>query len=118
MTDNHLDNEALGPEGSYYDHVKQQEEEKKRQKDDALFPLIIATTYLILGFIFHMWHPGWLIFFAIPLHYVKFNSWKEFFCFPVTVALIYLILGFFFHLWHPGWLIFLVIPFYHITNGK
>lgn len=111
------ENNGLGPEGSYYDHLKQKEAEEKRRKDEAGFPIIITITYLILGFVFHLWHPGWLLFFAIPLHYMEFKSTREMILNPVSATVIYLILGFFFHLWHPGWLIFLFIPFAYI-GGK
>lgn len=111
MTDNLFENDGLGPEGSYYDAMRQEEEKARRRKNDAMFPVIITATYLVLGAIFNMWHPGWLLFFAIPLRYIRFNSWKEMLCNPIMVTLIYLVLGFFFHLWHPGWLIFLLIPF-------
>ena len=31
-------------------------------------PLIaVALIYLVLGFFFGLWHPGWLVFLAIPL---------------------------------------------------
>lgn len=29
-------------------------------------PLLVLTSYLILGLFFHLWHPGWVIIFSIP----------------------------------------------------
>ncbi len=108
--------EGLGPEGSYYEAKVRQEEEARRQKGDAMFPLAITALYLILGFGFHLWHPGWLLFLTIPLRYMHFNSRIEKYTNPVMVTLIYLAMGCFFGLWHPGWLIFLAIPFGAIAS--
>lgn len=33
------------------------------------YPLLVALVYLILGFCFGLWHPGWVIFFTIPFYY-------------------------------------------------
>lgn len=102
---------GLGPEGSYYEDKARREHEARRQKSDAMYPLIITTLYLVLGFGFHLWHPGWLLFLTIPLHYMHFTSRFEQLTNPVMITLIYLVMGFFFGLWHPGWMIFLAIPF-------
>ena len=102
--------DALGPEGSYYEAKRREEEQQRRHKSDAAYPVVITVLYLVLGACFGLWHPGWLIFLTIPLHYLHFNSLKARLTPPVSVVLIYLVLGFFFNLWHPGWLIFLVIP--------
>ncbi len=110
------DHEGLGPEGSYYEQKAREEARMRRVKGDAMFPLMITTLYLVLGFMFGLWHPGWLIFLTIPLRYMHFNSRMEQFTNPVMVTLIYLVLGCFFGLWHPGWLVFLAIPFGAIAN--
>lgn len=115
--------DALGPEGSYYEAKRREEEAKKREaqkerhkKDAARYPVTITVLYLVLGGFFNLWHPGWLLFLTIPLHYIPFNSVKERLVHPVSITLLYLILGIFFDLWHPGWLIFLVIPFQYIKK--
>ncbi len=102
--------ETLGPEGSYYEAKARAEEAERRRKSDAMFPIMITALYLVLGSVFGLWHPGWLVFLTIPLHYMHPRTRLQQLCNPVMVTLIYLVLGFFFHLWHPGWLIFLVIP--------
>lgn len=112
------DHEGLGPEGSYYEAVKQKKAESQRQKSDAMFPILISGLYLVLGACFNLWHPGWLIFLTIPLHYMRPKNRLEQLCNPVMIVLIYLVLGFFFHLWHPGWLIFLAIPLGAIANHE
>lgn len=46
-------------------------EQKRRKKALFMFPypVFIALCYLWLGFAFHLWHPGWLIFLTIPIYY-------------------------------------------------
>lgn len=102
--------DALGPEGSYYEAKAREEERRRRAKMDAVYPILMVALYLILGFVFGLWHPGWLVFLTIPLHYLHFDSLRARLTHPVSIVLIYLMLGCFFNLWHPGWLIFLVIP--------
>lgn len=49
-----------------------QREERRRRKKALLrfpYPVFAALCYLWMGFIFHWWHPGWLIFLTIPLYY-------------------------------------------------
>ncbi len=108
MTDQNQN--PLGPEGSYYEAKARREEEQHRKRMGGLYPVFITGLYLFLGSVFHLWHPGWLLFFTIPLYYMHPKTPLQKLCNPVMITLIYLVLGFFFHLWHPGWLIFLAIP--------
>ena len=39
---------------------------------DVLVPILTVGVYLVLGFVLKAWHPGWVIFFAIPLYF----TWK------------------------------------------
>lgn len=102
--------DALGPEGSYYEARRREEERKRKEKSEATYPLMMVGLYLVLGVFLNLWHPGWLIFLTIPLHYMQFHSLRARLTNPVSITLAYLMLGFFFGLWHPGWLIFLLIP--------
>ncbi len=108
MTDTHHD--PLGPEGSYYEAKAKKEQEHYRHKMAALYPIFITGLYLVLGCFFDLWHPGWLLFFTIPLFYMNPTTPLQRLGNPVMITLIYLVLGLFFDLWHPGWLIFLAIP--------
>ncbi|MEA5013597.1 MAG: hypothetical protein VB099_03450 [Candidatus Limiplasma sp.] len=102
--------EPLGPEGSYYEAKARRDQERFHRKMAGVYPLFITGLYLVLGFLFGLWHPGWLLFLTIPLFYMRpATPWQKL-TNPVAITLIYLILGFYFHLWHPGWMIFLVIP--------
>ena len=103
--------EPLGPEGSYFETKAREEYARNRQKLYQIYPLLVTILYLFLGFAFHLWHPGWLVFLTIPIFYMSPAATPmQKLCNPVMITLIYLILGFFFHLWHPGWIIFLLIP--------
>ncbi len=33
----------------------------------GIVSFLCAAVYLYLGFVLHLWHPGWLIFFAVPI---------------------------------------------------
>ena len=102
--------DALGPEGSYYEAKAREEAQKRRKEKDAAYPLLMTVLYLFLGFCFDAWHPGWLVFLTIPLRYMHAQSWKARLTNPAFITLVYLVLGCVFHLWHPGWLVFLLIP--------
>lgn len=77
-------------------------------------PLICLIIYLFLGFEKQLWHPGWVIFLAIPVVplILKPKGFKA--AYPLFVLIIYLLLGFFINWWHPGWIIFLTIPVFYI----
>ncbi|MEA4998292.1 MAG: hypothetical protein VB087_02775 [Candidatus Limiplasma sp.] len=103
-------NNPLGPEGSYFDAKALEEARALERKWDGIYPVFITILYLVLGFLFQLWHPGWLLFLTIPLYYMKPKTEADRWLNPVMITLIYLVLGFFFNLWHPGWMIFLAIP--------
>ena len=71
------DHDGLGPEGSYFENKARREEEARRARGDAMFPVWITALYLVLGFVFGLWHPGWLLFLTIPIHYMHFDSQWE-----------------------------------------
>ena len=98
--------------------------------EDMLFPLV-TVAYLIMGFVWDLWHPGWLIFVVAALlspilsainrpklrpekkssHLGPVVDWDRInaaFCAIVFLVAIpaYLVLGLVWNLWHPGWLIF------------
>ncbi len=37
------------------------------KKVTAVTPILAILTFLILGFCFDKWHPGWLVFFLVPI---------------------------------------------------
>ncbi|MCE5344114.1 MAG: hypothetical protein LLF96_11115 [Eubacteriales bacterium] len=105
-----MTNDAIGPEGSYFEAQEKERTQENEQKWNAVYPIFITFLYLMLGFSFHLWHPGWLVFMTIPLYYMKPKTTAERWLNPVMITLIFLVLGLFFGLWHPAWMLFLVIP--------
>lgn len=96
---------------------------KKNLADDlewAIGPIVSIVSvivYLILGFCFNLWHPGWLIFLLVPfvsgtVEAIRHRDPSKF-LYPVLIVFVYLSLGFFFNLWHPWWILFLTIPVYY-----
>ena len=37
------------------------------------YPVCVTIVYLILGFAFNLWHPGWILFITIPVYYSFFG---------------------------------------------
>ena len=77
---------------------------------------VVATVvYLILGFAFHAWHPGWLVFLLIPvadsiIACIRERSPRPF-SYSVFCAFVYLLLGFYVEgAWLWGWMVFVTIP--------
>ena len=108
--------DPLGPEGSYFEAKARKDEDRAIRQLSGAYPIFIVVTYLILGFVFHLWHPGWLVFMTIPIFYMHPKTTREWLTNPVAITLAYLVLGFFFHLWHPGWVLFLAIPLFAVWN--
>jgi hypothetical protein len=72
-----------------------------------------------MGFIWDLWHPGWIVFLTIPVYYAVVNAIKSrAVSYTLIIVLIYLAIGFIWNLWHPGWIIFLFIPIIHWFTGK
>ena len=112
-TENQNEADDLLPNGSYFEHKARQEAaERERRRNDFPYPIWVTAAYLVMGFVFHMWHPGWIIFLTIPLFYLKEDERTPVRLLgnPVMVTIIYLLLGTVCNLWHPGWLVFLLIP--------
>lgn len=102
------------PNGSFFDHLRDQ------RRKAFPYPFAVAFAYLVLGFVFHLWHPGWIIFLTIPLYYLPAaqRTPMRLLCNPVMITIIYLLLGCFCNLWHPGWLVFLLIPILNAAMNR
>lgn len=90
---------------------------------DAELPLglLAIICYIIIGFCYDLWHPGWLIFFLIPIistfiHAVRRHN-PDLFAYPVLVVLVFLYVGLVHFVWHPTWVVFLTIPLYYSVTG-
>lgn len=95
------------------DTLKLKRYKSKKNKIVALMPFLCTITFMILGMVYDLWHPGWMVFLLIPVTAILINTnFKN-----AVVALspflsvgIFMVLGFVYDLWHPGWLVFLSIP--------
>lgn len=83
------------------------------------FPIdmIVVIAYIIMGVMWNLWHPGWLIFFIIPIWHsvavaIRHKNLRQI-AYPLITIVIFISLGIFKNLWHPGWIVFLTIPIYY-----
>ncbi|MDE6660941.1 MAG: hypothetical protein K2J93_03845 [Anaeroplasmataceae bacterium] len=89
-----------------------------RNKIIAATPMITIIIYLLLGFCLDAWHPGWIVFFAIPIVPMLLGKVTLMGLYPLLVVIAYLLMGLIGNLWHPGWIIFLTIPVVEIFLPK
>lgn len=83
--------------------------------------LLVPIIYIVMGMLFHLWHPLWMLFFFIPFYYqvchaLGAKNKRSFFRWlPIVpaVLVIFFCLGFFAGLWKYAWLLFLAIPLYY-----
>jgi len=50
---------------------------KKRRFCVFAFPVLVTAVYLILGLVYGLWHPEWVIFLSIPVYYAVFGPIDE-----------------------------------------
>ncbi|MDA3931507.1 MAG: hypothetical protein PF513_02085 [Tenericutes bacterium] len=99
-----------------YDLKLKEYEEKEISTIIALAPFVSLMSYLVLGFGFDLWHPGWLIIIIVPLLFLVFSVFHDDFLagilalIPFGIILSYFFVGFYYHIWHPTWLIFMLLP--------
>lgn len=110
-----INDDGIREEEDNFSMKKGQKKSKIAKKISAITPLLSALVFLILGFCFDLWHPGWVVFLLIPLVEIIISipekgkgKWTSI-AFIVSV-IGYLLIGFLTTAWHPGWLIFFLIP--------
>lgn len=110
-----INDDGIREEEDNFSMKKGQKKSKIAKKISAITPLLSALAFLILGFCFDLWHPGWVVFLLIPLVEIIISipekgkgKWTSI-AFIVSV-IGYLLIGFLTTAWHPGWLIFFLIP--------
>lgn len=81
-----------------------------KKKIIAVTPMIALIVFLLLGFCGNLWHPGWVVFLAVPIVPTVLGKKGIHAIYPSIVIIVYFILGFVWNWWHPGWIIFLTIP--------
>lgn len=116
--ENEKDSVHIPFDGNGHIHVNGKEYDRKDWiMHEFPFALIIIFVYIILGVLWNLWHPGWVLFLTIPLWYsmlsaIRHGNWYMF-AYPVFVTIVYIILGVWKNLWHPGWILYLTIPIYY-----
>lgn len=98
-----------------------QKTRKGARSASGLIALVCVLVYCVLGACFNLWHPGWLIFLAIPcvitlIEAITKRNWRIF-SYPVFVTLMFLLAGFNSNKWHPAWILFLTIPLYYVLGN-
>jgi len=80
---------------------------------------IVAAAYCLIGVLFGIWHPTWLLFLTVPCYYLleEFKESRDWHEFPYSIfcVILYLAVGFDYGLWHPMWIIFITVPIYHLA---
>ncbi|MBN2540715.1 MAG: DUF1700 domain-containing protein [Bacilli bacterium] len=113
-------------EGEEYIYIHRGGKSSATNRDNritALMPFISVIVFMILGFGWGVWHPGWLVFLSIPMTAIVVNAFDKnsmdgFIALSPFVALIiFMVLGFGWGLWHPAWLIFLLVPILAIFSS-
>jgi len=68
-------------EDLYAEQLRWEEEERQRQAKRTRkmllsfpYPVFVVIAYLVIGFLFQWWHPGWMLFLTIPLYYWAANT--------------------------------------------
>ncbi len=116
------DDEINTDDNSENKNVVKNEITKKLMVSRLPITLITVFIYLVLGFFFDLWHPGWIVFIMIPvlmsfISAIQNKNALRFF-YPVLVCAVYLVLGCVWGLWHPWWILFLTVPIYYgIVNA-
>ena len=94
--------------------------EKVRSVEIPLGVLAIII-YIVIGFCFDLWHPGWLLFILIPIISSLVDPVckrdASLFQYPVFAFGIFLYAGIVHTLWHPAWVVFLTIPIFYFLTG-
>jgi hypothetical protein len=79
--------------------------------------ILAAAAFFVLGFVFDTWHPGWLVFLAIPIAAIILDILRKkdlggsvagLTALLATVA--FILLGTLFDAWRIAWLVFLLVP--------
>ncbi len=89
-----------------------------KQRISYATPIICLIIYLTIGYIFDIWSPTWVVFFAIPIVPLMLDSDDLRIFYPIMIFAAYLAIGFSIGAWHPAWILFLTIPVFYILVPK
>ena len=68
---------------------------------------IALIAFLIIGFVWDAWHPGWIVF-VLASVIDGFLRDKSSFIVYVAATAVFLFAGYTWGAWHPGWIVFLI----------
>lgn len=112
----HIDRNGVLVNGEPADHIF-----ARGRGEELPIGIIAIVVYIILGFAFNLWHPGWLLFFLVPIIATLIDAVRRrnpnLFAYPVLAVLIFLYVGLLHGAWHPAWVVFLTIPIYYSVAG-
>lgn len=43
---------------------------KTKNPSAFAYPVLVVTSYILIGMLWHIWHPTWIVFLTIPLYYI------------------------------------------------
>lgn len=83
----------------------------------GLISLLAVVAFLIIGFTYRAWHPGWMVFLVIPVASILTDITIKRSAVGAVSGVVWLLsiaaflyLGFEYNKWHPGWLVFFAVP--------
>ncbi len=100
------------------DVVFKKRDHTSRRNRYILFAALSAVIYVVLGLIFGLWHPLWVLFVAVPVEVsvfdvIEYRNIRKL-NFPFLVTFVYLLFGCLFGWWHPSWLVFITVPLFYM----
>ena len=110
-----LKNTPAAPQKEWWEMPFTRDDTESESASDAdwraeyiAYPLAMVA-YLIMGFAWGMWHPGWLVFtaaWAINDIGSFIRSDRQQAEFYGLASMVFFVMGFFFDLWHFSWLVY------------
>ena len=117
--DDEDDDEDCTKGNHYFKDTNKKEEPKSLGEliSSLVTTFLVVIAYVVLGTLFNLWHPLWIMFLLIPLVPSFFNAIAKRkmsrFAWPILVTIVFLTIGCLYGLWHPMWVVFLTIPVYY-----
>jgi HTH-type transcriptional regulator/antitoxin HipB len=110
----------IGPGGLRIGDAKIEKKYRRvRELVAGLSALLCVITYILIGTFLNLWHPGWIIFLAIPIleSIVSALAYRRItkLAYPVMVTVAYLLIGFLAGGWHPWWVLFITVPIFYMV---
>ena len=89
-----------------------------KQRISLATPFICLIIYLTIGYVYNVWSPTWVVFFAIPIvpAILDIDDLRIFY--PISILAAYIAVGLSLGWWHPAWIMFLTIPVFYILVPK